>query len=434
MISRFFTTGGSILNPGGRNSDIRKVCVKITHLTTGRAVNSSNPAIFTFHFKQPVLNIQSKLPRVGTTIFTVMSALATEHKAVNLGQGFPDFPMNAELIELVNQAMRNNFNQYAPMPGWMPLKEALAEKTASLYGTAVDPASEITITPGGTYAIYTALTTILQPGDEVIVFEPAYDSYIPNIEINGAKPVLVNLQFPDYSINWNEVKQKITPKTKAILINSPHNPTGSVLKEHDIAQLRSIVKGTNIFIVSDEVYEHLIFDDLPHLSMLRYADLFERSFVCFSFGKVYHCTGWKLGYCIAPKELMNEFRKVHQFNCFTCHTPSQVALASFLQNKEAYTGLGKFLQEKRDHFINLMRNTRFELLNSSGSYFICGTYKNISNEPDKDLAIRLTKEAGVATIPVSAFYQDGKDDHVLRFCFAKKNETLEKAAEQLTKI
>jgi len=363
-----------------------------------------------------------------------MSALATEHKAVNLGQGFPDFPMDAELVELVNQAMRNNYNQYAPMPGWMPLKEALAEKTAKLYNRTVDPGSEITITPGGTYAIYTALTTILQPGDEVIVFEPAYDSYIPNIEVNGAKPVLINLQFPDYSINWNEVKQKITPKTKAILINSPHNPTGSVLKEHDIEQLRSIVKNTNIFIVSDEVYEHLIFDDLPHLSMLRYPDLFERSFVCFSFGKVYHCTGWKLGYCIAPKELMNEFRKVHQFNCFTCHSPSQVALASFLKNEEAFLGLGKFLQKKRDHFIDLMRNTKFELLNSSGSYFICGTYKNISNEPDKDLAIRLTKEAGVATIPVSAFYQNGKDDHVLRFCFAKKNETLEMAVEKLMKI
>jgi methionine transaminase len=380
------------------------------------------------------LHITSKLPHVGTTIFTVMSALATEHKAVNLGQGFPDFSMDPQLAELVNRAMKEDFNQYAPMPGWMPLREALAEKAAGLYGASVNPATEITITPGGTYAIYTALTTILQPGDEVIVFEPAYDSYIPNIEINGAIPVLINLQFPDYSINWEEVKQKITPKTRAILINSPHNPTGSVLRETDIEQLRSIVTGTNIFIVSDEVYEHLIFDELPHLSMLRYPDLLERSFVCFSFGKVYHCTGWKLGYCMAPEPLMKEFRKVHQFNCFACHTPSQVALTSFLKNKEAYLSLGNFLQQKRDYFTGLMKQTKFRLLQSSGSYFICGTYDNISNEPDKDLAVRLTREAGVATIPISAFYRNGKDDRVLRFCFAKKKETLEQAVEKLARI
>jgi methionine transaminase len=363
-----------------------------------------------------------------------MSGLASEYKAVNLGQGFPDFPMSPELTGLVNEAMQKGYNQYAPMPGWMPLKEVLSEKVLSLYGATVNPDTEVTITPGGTYAIYTALTTILEPGDEVIVFEPAYDSYIPNVEINGAKAVRINLRFPEYKIDWPAVKQKISPKTKAILINSPHNPTGAVLGTDDIEQLRSIVKSTNIFIVSDEVYEHLIFDELPHLSMLRYPDLLERSFVCFSFGKVYHCTGWKLGYCIAPAPLMKEFRKVHQFNCFTCHTPSQVALTTYLKNKEAYTGLGKFLQEKRDYFIELMKQTRFELLPSNGSYFICGTYKNISDEADKDLAIRLTKEAGVATIPVSAFYQDAKDDHVLRFCFAKKNETLEGAVNKLVKI
>ncbi|HYF32414.1 MAG TPA: methionine aminotransferase [Chitinophagaceae bacterium] len=380
------------------------------------------------------MHINSKLPQVGTTIFTVMSALATEHKAVNLGQGFPDFPMNAELISLVNAAMNNGFNQYAPMPGWMPLKEVLSRKVQELYGPTINPDTEITITPGGTYAIYTALTTILEPGDEVIVFEPAYDSYIPNVEINGARAVRINLRFPDYKIDWPAVRQHITSRTKAILLNSPHNPTGSVLSEDDIVQLRNIVKGTNIFVVSDEVYEHLIFDGQPHLSMLRYDDLLQRSFVCFSFGKVYHCTGWKLGYCIAPAPLMKEFRKVHQFNCFTCHTPSQVALAEFLKNKDAYLQLGGFLQEKRDYFTRLMQQTRFELLPSSGSYFICGTYKNISDEPDKDLAIRLTREAGVATIPVSAFYQDGKDDHVLRFCFAKKKETLEAAVSKLAKI
>lgn len=360
-----------------------------------------------------------------------MSALANEHKAVNLGQGFPDYPMSEELMALVSEAMKNNFNQYPPMPGWMPLRESIAEKAAFLYQSDLSPDTEITITPGGTYAIYSALTTILQPDDEVIVFEPGYDSYIPNIEINGAKAVTVALVYPDYHIDWIAVKKAITPKTRAIIINSPHNPTGSVITESDIQELRKIVEGTNIFIISDEVYEHLIFDNIPHQSILRYPDLMERSFVCFSFGKTYNCTGWKMGYCIAPPELTKEFRKVHQFNAFTCHTPTQVALATFLKNKEAYLSLSSIMQEKRDHFIKLMEQTRFSLQNSSGSYFICGTYEKISDECDKDFAIRLTKEAGVATIPVSAFYQNGKDDKVLRFCFSKKRETLEAAVEKL---
>jgi methionine transaminase len=380
------------------------------------------------------LYIQSKLPNVGTTIFTVMSGLATQYKAVNLGQGFPDFPMSEELTGLVNEAMKNNFNQYSPMPGWMQLRESIAEKAEFLYGTKINPDTEITITPGGTYAIYSAFTTILQPGDEVIVFEPAYDSYIPNIEINGATAVTINLVYPDYHIDWIAVQKAVTPKTKAIIINSPHNPTGSVITEEDIKQLRKIVEGTNIFIISDEVYEHLIFDSIAHQSVLRYPDLLQRSFVCFSFGKVYNCTGWKLGYCIAPAELMKEFRKVHQFNCFSCHTPSQVALAEFLKNKDAYLSLSSFMQEKRDYFKQLMQQTRFTMQESFGSYFICGTYERICDEADKDLAIRLTKEAGVATIPVSAFYQKGKDDKVLRFCFSKKNETLEAAVEKLSKV
>ena len=363
-----------------------------------------------------------------------MSGLATEHNAVNLGQGFPDFHMNETLVELVNKAMRDGFNQYAPMPGWMPLRETIAEKVKFLYNADISSDSAITITPGGTYAIYTALTTILQPGDEVIVFEPAYDSYIPNIETNGAKAVLVKLEYPEYKINWEEVRKKVGKKTKAILLNSPNNPATSVLRDHDIAELRSLVKGTNIFIVSDEVYEHLIFDGLPHLSMLRFPDLYERSFTCFSFGKVYHCTGWKLGYCIAPPQLTGEFRKVHQFNVFSCHTPSQVALAEYLKVKESYLALGPLLQEKRDYFIQLMKKTRFELLNSSGSYFINASYKGISDEGDREFAMRLTREAGVATIPLSSFYQDGKDNKVLRFCFAKKNETLESAVEKLTRI
>jgi len=380
------------------------------------------------------ISIHSKLPNAGTTIFTVMSAMATEYKAVNLGQGFPDFPMSEELTSLVNKAMKDGFNQYSPMPGWMPLREAIAEKIDFLYGAKVNPATGITITPGGTYAIYTALTTILQPGDEVIVFEPAYDSYVPNILVNGAKPILINLRFPDYSINWEEVKQKITARTKAIMINSPHNPTGSILRENDIVELRNIVKESSIFIISDEVYEHLIFDNIPHQSILRYPDLAERSFVCFSFGKVYHCTGWKLGYCVAPELLTSEFRKIHQYNCFSCHTPSQVGLAAFLSNKESYTSLGSFLQKKRDYFLELMKNTRFTMKESYGSYFICASYERITDEKDSDLAIRLTKEAGVASIPVSAFYQSAKDDHVLRFCFCKKEETLERAVEKLAKV
>ena len=380
------------------------------------------------------MHIQSKLPNVGTTIFTVMSALATEHNAVNLGQGFPDFPMSGELMALVNDAMKNNFNQYPPMPGWMPLRESIAEKAAFLYGTTINPDTEITITPGGTYAIYSSLTAILHPGDEVIVFEPAYDSYIPNIEINGAKAVTINLIYPDYHIDWVAVQKAINPKTKAIIINSPHNPTGSVISENDISELRKVVAGTNIFIISDEVYEHLIFDNIPHQSILRYPDLLQRSFVCFSFGKTYNCTGWKLGYCIAPPGLMKEFRKVHQFNCFSCHTPSQVALAGFLKNKEAYLSLSSYMQEKRDYFTGLMLNTKFTMLQSRGSYFICAKYDRISDEADRDFAIRLTKEAGVATIPVSVFYQNEKDDKVLRFCFSKKKETLEMAVEKLSKL
>jgi methionine transaminase len=360
-----------------------------------------------------------------------MSGLATEHKAVNLGQGFPDFPMNHELTSLVDAAMKDDYNQYSPMPGWMPLREAIAEKIEFLYQTKVDPDKEITITPGGTYAIYSAFTTILQPGDEVIVFEPAYDSYIPNIEINGAKAVTISLVYPDYHIDWELVKKAVTPKTKAIIINSPHNPTGSVIREKDIQELRKIVEGTNIFIVSDEVYEHLIFDKIPHQSILRYPDLMQRSFVCFSFGKVYNCTGWKMGYCVAPPHLTSEFRKVHQFNCFSCHTPSQVALASFLKNKDAYLSLSGFMQQKRDFFKELMKQTRFTMQQSFGSYFICGTYERISDEADKDFSIRLTKEAGVATIPVSAFYHNGKDDKVVRFCFSKKEETLVAAVEKL---
>jgi len=363
-----------------------------------------------------------------------MSLLSAKHNAINLGQGFPDFQMNEELISLVERAMKNGYNQYVHMNGLLALRERLTEKIQFLYNTGINPDTDITITPGGTYAIYTALTTILQPGDEVILFEPAYDSYIPNIIINKGIPVIVPLLFPDYGIDWNNVKEKITEKTKAIILNSPHNPSGAVLGENDIIQLRSIVKNTGIFIISDEVYEHLIFDDRIHLSMLRYPDLCERSFVCFSFGKIYHCTGWKLGYCVAPPALMAEFRKVHQFNCFTCNSPVQYALTDFIKQKDHYLGLGKFVQKKRDHFQNLMSETKFTPLPTYGSYFQLYSYAAVSDEQENDFAVRLTREYGVATIPVSAFYSSAVENKVLRFCFVKKEETLETAVQKLKKL
>ena len=380
------------------------------------------------------IQFPSKLPNVGTTIFTVMSSLAVQHHAINLGQGFPDYPMSEELIALVNEAMQKGHNQYVHMNGYIPLREAIAEKVEYLYQTRINPDTQITVTPGGTYALYTALTTILQPGDEVIVFEPAYDCYIPAIEINGAKAIAVELTFPDYAIDWAVVKNKITERTRAIMINSPHNPTGSVLSKDDIEQLRSIVKDTQIIIISDEVYEHLIFDNKMHESILKYPDLLERSFVSFSFGKVYHCTGWKLGYSIASGHLMQEFRKIHQFNCFCCDTPKQVALSTFLKQKENYLQLGNFLQQKRDFFQNLMGQTRLKALPTFGSYFQIYSYQAISDESEKDFAIRLTKQNGVAAIPVSAFYSSEVNNSVLRFCFAKKESTLQSAVERLANL
>ncbi len=373
----------------------------------------------------------TKLPRVGTNIFSLMSAAATEANAINLGQGFPDFPMDMRLQELVTKAMKENYNQYAPMAGWMPLRESLTEKIELLYQTFINPDTEITITPGGTYAIYTVFTTILEPGDEAIVIEPCYDSYVPNIEVNGGKAILIPLKTPGYRIDWDAIRNAITSKTKVIIINSPHNPTGTVLDESDIQELRKTVAGTNMYIISDEVYEHLIYDGLPHLSLLRYPDLMERSFVCFSFGKVYNCTGWKLGYVVAPSALTIALRKIHQFNCFSCFTPTQVALAEFITNKDTYLKLSGEMQERRDYFIRLMQETKFTLLPSSGSFFICSTYEKISDLSDMDFSLHLTNEVGVTPIPVSAFYQYGKDDKVIRFCFAKKKETLEAAVERL---
>ncbi len=375
--------------------------------------------------------IISKLPGIGDTIFTVMSSMAKEFNAINLGQGFPDFPMSEKLIHLVHKAMMDGYNQYTHKNGALELREALASKIFSLYNQSIDPATEICITPGATNAIYTALTTVLQPGDEVIMFEPAFDSYLPNIEINGAKAIRINLKCPDYKINWDEVRKKLTPLTKMILLNSPHNPTGSVLDREDIEQLKKIVAHTNILILSDEVYEHIIFEGKEHESILKYPELFQRSFVTFSLGKVFHCTGWKLGYCVAPKHFMKELLNVSQYIAFSCFSPAQYAIAEFLQEKEEYLLLGQKIEKKKNFFQDLMGRTSFRALPSSGSYFQLYKYDRISQKNELDFAVELTKKAGVTAIPVAAFYKEVVNNSVLRFCFAKKEETLEKAADRL---
>lgn len=380
------------------------------------------------------MNITPKLPALGDTIFTTMSALANQHKAINLGQGFPDFSMSEELVELVNKAMKSGFNQYTHSNGYPILRENLAHKVEKLYQNKINADAEITITPGATYAIYTALTAILQAGDEVIVFEPAYDCYHPTIALNGAKSIIVELQAPSFSIPWNEVNEKINSKTKAIIINTPHNPTGYVWTKEDMLMLQECTNNKNIFIISDEVYEHLIFEDKQHESVLKYPALYSKSFVCFSFGKTYHCTGWKIGYVIAPPFISKEFRAIHQFNAFSVDTPKQVALSEYIKNEQAYLQLGKSIQLKRDYFADLMAQTPFVRIPSYGSYFECYSYKNISKESDKEFAIRLVKEYGVASIPVSAFYKSGKDEQLIRFCFAKKESTLESAAKKLANL
>jgi len=378
--------------------------------------------------------MQSKLPNIGTSIFTVMSQLAAKHNAINLGQGFPDFPMSAELIECVNKAMQSGGNQYAHTNGVPLLRERLAEKIKYLYDVNINPETNITITPGGTYSIFCAFSTIIQPGDEVIIFEPAYDSYIPNIVFNGGIVVPIELEFPEYSIPWDKVKAAITPKTKAILVNTPHNPTGRVFTKDDILILQEIVLSNNLYLISDEVYEHLIYDNKQHETVMKYPDLFARTCVCFSFGKTYHCTGWKLGYCIAPENIMKEYRKVHQFNAFGCDTPKQIAIAEYMTNKEAYLSIGAMYQEKRDYLRGLLDNTKFVRLPSSGSYFESYRYDAISDEPDTVFAERLVREFGIAIVPMSAFYQKSTDHKVIRLCFAKVKETLDAAAACLQKV
>ncbi len=378
--------------------------------------------------------IKSKLPKVGTTIFTIMSALANEHKAINLSQGFPNFETSPELISLVNKFMKKGFNQYAPMQGLLSLREAIAEKMLGLYSVSYSPDTEITITAGGTQAIYTAITAMVKEGDEVIIFEPAYDCYAPAIELQGGIPVYISLKSPDFHIDWEEVKRVISQKTKMIIINTPHNPTGAVMTAADMKQLEKITSNTDIVILSDEVYEHIIFDGLKHESVSKYPKLAERSFVVYSFGKTYHTTGWKMGYCLAPANLMTEFRRVHQFLVFCVNTPIQHAVAEYMKNKDEYLNLGAFYQEKRDRFIALIKGSKFTYVPASGSYFQLLDYSKISKEKDTEYAIRLTKENGVASVPNSVFYHNRLDLHLLRFCFAKTDETLEQAAEKLCAI
>lgn len=379
-------------------------------------------------------NIESKLPRVKTTIFTVMSALAKEHQAINLAQGFPDFEVNPKLIELVTKAMRSGFNQYAPMQGLLSLREAIAEKTQQMYSAIYDPEKEITITAGATQALFTAIAAFVKEGDEVIIIEPAYDSYVPAIELNGGIPKFVQMDDANYQIKWDLVKKLINQKTKAIIINTPHNPTGSVLSAADMQKLEKLLKDRDILIISDEVYEHIIFDGIEHQSVARFPELAKRSIIVSSLGKTYHTTGWKIGYVLAPENLMTEFRKVHQYNVFSVNTPMQQAYADLLKDNSLYLELGQFYQQKRDYFRRLIKSSRFELKPVHGSYFQVLGYRKITDEKDVDFAQRMTTEMGVAPIPLSVFYNNQHDSRCLRFCFAKQDETLEKAAEKLIKI
>jgi len=379
------------------------------------------------------MNLTSKLPHVGTTIFAIMSGLARECKAINLSQGFPGFPLDETLVELVAEAMREGHNQYAPMPGLPALRQAIAQKYNTSYGLALDE-ENVTVTSGATEALFAAIAAFVRPGDEVIVLEPAYDSYIPAIELSGGVPVRVPLQPQTYLPDWERVEAAVTPKTRAILTNSPHNPTGAVFTAEDLAQLERLAEKHDLLVLSDEVYEHIIFDGKAHQSALRSEALRQRTVAVFSFGKTFHATGWKVGYAIAPKALTAEFRKVHQFLTFSTHTPTQVALANYLKVPERYTTLPNFYQGKRDAFLRVMQKTPFQLLPAGGTYFQLAHYGHLTQESDQDFARRLTREFGVASIPVSSFYHDGQDDKVLRFCFAKEEAELEAAAARLQHV
>ena len=377
---------------------------------------------------------QSKLPNIETTIFAVMSGLANEYNALNLSQGYPNFDGDKKLFDLVTKAMNSGYNQYAHMFGSPDLRNAIATKIELLYNTSYNPETEINVTVGATQAIYTIISTFIRQDDEVIVFRPAYDSYIPSIQINGGVPVSIQLNSPDFKVNWVEVKQKITSKTKMIIINSPHNPSGTMFSEIDMLKLQELTKNTNIIVLSDEVYEHIIFDGEKHQSACLFPDLKSRSFVVSSLGKTFHNTGWKIGYCCAPKDLMEEFKKLHQFTVFSVNHPTQKGIADYMQEPKTFTELSRFFQKKRDLFLDTIKGSRFKFIPSKGTYFQLLDYSNITQENDFEFAKRLVIEKSVASIPTSVFNKNKLDQKVLRFCFAKTDETLIEAGKILSKL
>lgn len=377
------------------------------------------------------MTLSSKLPKVGTTIFTVMSKLATDYKAINLSQGFPGFSCDPHLLDLVTKYMKMGFNQYAPMSGVPILKQRLAEKTKLVYGVEYHSEDEVTIVSGATEAIFSAVTAVVRDGDEVILLEPAYDSYAPAVILNGGIPIYIPLSLPDFSIDWEKVKSAINPKTRLIMVNTPHNPTGYVWSQEEVNRLAELIQGTDIYVVSDEVYEHIFFDGRTHISLMTHPVLKEKTFVCGSFGKTFHVTGWKIGYCLAPKQLTEEFRKIHQFVTFSTPTPLQYALAEYLEAPDHYLSIPDFYQKKRDLFCEGLRETPFKFTAAQGSFFQLVSYGHLSQESDFDLAVRLTKEIGVASIPISVFFSEKTDHKILRFCFAKEDSELERALDKL---
>ena len=382
-----------------------------------------------------MIGMKSKLPHVGTTIFTKMSALAHQHDAINLSQGFPNFPADKKLTDLAAQALHDDHNQYAPLAGKFSLRKILSEKVARLYDRNIDPETDITLTAGATQAVFTAVAAMVHPGDEVIMFKPAYDCYEPAIDLNGGITRVFQMKPPHYAIDWNAVEDLISEKTRLIVLNSPHNPTGKILHQADIDALIQLVeKYPQLYILSDEVYEHMTFDERPHLSVLQFPKLAARAMACFSFGKTFHVTGWKLGYIIAPEALMTEFRKVHQYNVFCVNHPFQVALAEYLKDPDNYLNLPAFYQKKRDHFLSITSNSRLKMLPSEGSYFQLSDYSEISNEKDDAFTLRLIREKGLALIPVSGFNQNAEQHQNVRICFAKTDETLESAAEIINRL
>ncbi len=379
--------------------------------------------------------LRNKLPGKGTTIFTVMSKMAQDEGAINLSQGLPDFDGPQALRERVAHHMAHGHNQYAPLAGVMGLRQQIAAKVLDLYGCHIDPDSEVTVTPGATEAIFCAITAVVHPGDEVIVFDPAYDTYEPSVTLNGGRTRHIALHYPDFAIDWQQVKDSITDRTRLIILNTPHNPTGTLWGEQDIQQLREVIAGRDIHLLSDEVYEHICFDDRPHLSLLRYPDLAARTFVISSFGKTYHATGWRVGYCIAPHPLMEEFLRIHQFINFSTNTPLQYAIADFLRDcPQHHRELGAFYQPKRDLFLELLKKSKFGMPPSRGTYFQLADYSAVSTEPDTEFAARLTREYKVAAIPISVFYLDPPQQQIVRFCFAKHDDTLREAAERLLRL